>query len=181
MEESTPYSSMKEISLVVSSSSSLTSSGYLWDRTYSDPGGVDGSHSFATAAAAAAAAANNSPQHCLIRIVLPEGCLLLQVTPISIDPSPVTSYSLAFFLCGGSIGAITQTLIADSIVTNQLHDEVSIYSCVDDALLYRVCVRLNSFKETKLYSNLFKIIYILGFGFHGNTFAECGGGAFPSV
>ena len=88
MEESTPYSSMKEISLVVSSSSSLTLSGYLWDRTYSDPGGVDGSHSFATAAAAAAAATNNSPQHCLIRIVLPEGCLLLQVTPISVDPPP---------------------------------------------------------------------------------------------
>ena len=134
MEESTPYSSMKEISLVVSSSSSLTSSGYLWDRTYSDPGGVDGSHSFATAAAA-----NNSPQHCLIRIVLPEGCLLLQVTPISIDPSPVTSYSLAFF-CAGRLGAITQTLITDSIVANQLHDEVSIYSCVDDALNYTMCV-----------------------------------------
>ena len=100
MEESTPYSSMKEISLVVSSSSSLTLSGYLWDRTYSDPGGVDGSHSFATAAAAAAAATNNSPQHCLIRIVLPEGCLLLQVTPI--DPKPRRHHT---------------TLIADSIVT----------------------------------------------------------------
>ncbi len=72
MEESTPYSSMKEISLVVSSSSSLTSSGYLWDRSYSDAVGAAETQNSLTAA-------NNSPQHCLIRIVLPEGCLLLQV------------------------------------------------------------------------------------------------------
>ncbi|XP_057377088.1 C-Maf-inducing protein-like [Daphnia carinata] len=72
MEESTPYSSMKEISLVVSSSS-LTSSAYLWDRSYSDPGSTEvmGAVGFATPA-------SHSPQHCLIRIVLPEGCLLLQ-------------------------------------------------------------------------------------------------------
>jgi hypothetical protein len=77
MEESTPYSSMKEISLVVSSSSSLTSSGYLWDRSYSDA--AVGPATAAETQNSLLTAANNSPQHCLIRIVLPEGCLLLQV------------------------------------------------------------------------------------------------------
>lgn len=77
MEESTPYSSMKEISLVVSSSSSLTSSGYLWDRSYSDA--AVGSATAIETQNSLLTAANNSPQHCLIRIVLPEGCLLLQV------------------------------------------------------------------------------------------------------
>lgn len=79
MEESTPYSSMKEISLVVSSSSSLTSSGYLWDRSYSDAAVGPAAVAAAETQNSLLTAANNSPQHCLIRIVLPEGCLLLQV------------------------------------------------------------------------------------------------------
>ncbi|XP_045029617.1 C-Maf-inducing protein isoform X2 [Daphnia magna] len=80
MEESTPYSSMKDISLVVSSSSSssLTSSAYLWDRSYSDPGSMEVMGAAAVGSSFATPPSHYWPQHCLIRIVLPEGCLLLQ-------------------------------------------------------------------------------------------------------
>lgn len=76
MEESVPYSSMKEVNLVVSSAASTSSASY-WDPS-------------ATAASTAALVSNapnasstsagsQTQHHCLIRIVLPEGCLLLQV------------------------------------------------------------------------------------------------------
>lgn len=93
MEESTPYSSMKDISLVVSSSSSssLTSSAYLWDRSYSDPGSMEVMGAAAVGSSFATPPSHYWPQHCLIRIVLPEGCLLLQVNGLAKSVSSSTS------------------------------------------------------------------------------------------
>ena len=74
MEESVPYSSMKEVSLVVSSSSTAVSAGY-----WMDPTGVVSTSPLTTAGVVVTAQAQ---QHCIIRIVLPEGCLLLQVSNV---------------------------------------------------------------------------------------------------
>lgn len=65
MEESVPYSAMKEISLVVG----------CWDSQPAIPTSSASSGGFLLSPSSF----RNGQQHCIIRILLPEGSLLLQV------------------------------------------------------------------------------------------------------